>query len=373
MNGHLSTAPPGQEDIVRFGLLITNQHPPGEPLARRFADTVEAVRLARDLGFDLIVFGQHFLANEFQMVQPAVAAARLAAEAGSMRVGLTIYLLPLLNPVAVAEEAASLDVVTDGRFIFGVGLGYRDVEDQAFGLEPGERVSRLRAHLDVIKGLWTGRPVDFDAPYCHLKGATMALRPVQRPHPPIWVAANNDRAVERAAEIGDTWVINPHATISTIERQMGLYRAALDRLGKPFPAEIPMMREICVADTRDEALRLARPSLEQKYRAYVAWGQHRALPADDDMTRAFDELVHDRFIIGDPAACADEVRRCADTIGANTMIFRVQWPGMPHDAALRGIRLLAEQVRPRLVNDPVSPSAPRSSGPDRSGDSSSGP
>ncbi len=275
---------------MRFGMIMTNQHPPGESLAERFDDTIEQVRVARELGFDLITFGQHFLLNEFQMLQPAIAASRLAAEAGSMRIGITVYLLPLLNPVAVAEEVASLDVITAGRFIFGIGLGYREMEDQAFGLGPDERVRRLRAHLDVIKRLWAGLPVDFETPYCRLEGATTALRPVQQPHPSIWVAANNDRAVERAAEIGDTWIINPHAT----------------------------------------------------------WGQHRALPGDDDMTQAFDELVRDRFIIGDPASCADEIQRCAGAVGANTMIFRVHWPRMPQAGILRGMRLLAEQVRPRV-------------------------
>ena len=333
---------------MRFGLFMANQHPPGEPVAARFRDTIAQVRLARDLGFDLIAFGQHFLANEFQMLQPAVAAARLAAEAGEMRVGIQIYLLPLLNPVAVAEETASLDVVTGGRFVFGVGLGYREAEDRAFGLESGERVPRLLSHLEAIKGLWTGRPVDFDAPYCKLAGATTAIRPVQQPHPPIWVAANNDRAVERAAEIGDTWVINPHATVATIQRQMGIYRAARERLGKPFPSELPMMREICVAETREEAYRLARPSLEKKYEAYVAWGQHKALPEGDDMTQAFDELTRDRFIIGDPADCAAEIARCRDEVGATMMLVRVHWPGMPQQAILDGIRLLAEEVRPRL-------------------------
>jgi alkanesulfonate monooxygenase SsuD/methylene tetrahydromethanopterin reductase-like flavin-dependent oxidoreductase (luciferase family) len=333
---------------MRFGLLITNQHPPGEDPAARFRDTLEQIGLVRELGFDLLCFGQHFLTNEFQMLQPAVAMARLAAETGEMRLGMTIYLLPLLNPVAIAEEAASLDVVTGGRFIFGIGLGYREVEDEAFGLDPKQRVGRLRAHLEVIKKLWAGEPVDFESDYCRLRGATMALRPVQRPHPPIWVAANNDRAVERAAEIGDTWSINPHATLATIVRQLGLYRDALERVGKPFPSELPMMREICVADSREEALRLARPSLEQKYRAYVAWGQHKALPSDDDMTQAFDELARDRFIIGDPEECAAEVRRCVEATGANTMLFRVHWPGMPSAAVVHGIRLLAEEVRPRV-------------------------
>jgi alkanesulfonate monooxygenase SsuD/methylene tetrahydromethanopterin reductase-like flavin-dependent oxidoreductase (luciferase family) len=333
---------------MRFGFILTNQHPPGAAMVERFQDAIEMVQRGRALGFDLLVFGQHFLLNEFQALQPAIAAARLAAEAGSMRVGITVYLLPLLNPVAVAEEAASLDVITGGRFIFGVGLGYREAEDEAFALAAGERVKRLRAHLQVVKALWTGQPVDFESPYCRLHGATMALRPVQQPHPPVWVAANNDRAVERAAEIGDTWIINPHATLGTIARQMGLYRSALERLGKPFPAELPMIREICVARSREEALRLARPSLEQKYEAYVAWGQHKALPADDDMTAAFDELVRDRFIIGDPAECSEEIERCVEAVGANTMVFRLNWPGMPHEAILEGLRLLAEEVRPRI-------------------------
>lgn len=333
---------------MRFGLLVTNQHLPTEPPAERFAETLEQVRLARALGFDLLVFGQHFLATEFQMLQPAVAAARLAAETGTMRLGITIYLLPLLNPVAVAEEAATLDVVTGGRLVFGVGLGYRLVEDRAFGVGPGERVGRLVRHLDVVKRLWAGEAVSFESPYCRLEGVRAGLRPVQRPHPPIWVAANNDGAVERAAEIGDAWIINPHATLGTIVRQVALYRAALDRLGRPFPAELPMMREALVAPSRAEAWRLARPHLEQKYRAYVQWGQHRALPRDDDMTQAFDDLARDRFILGDPAECAAEIARCAGLTGATTMLFRVHWPGMPHEVAVRAMRLLAEEVRPRL-------------------------
>jgi alkanesulfonate monooxygenase SsuD/methylene tetrahydromethanopterin reductase-like flavin-dependent oxidoreductase (luciferase family) len=333
---------------MRFGLLATNQHPPQTPLSERFQETIQQVCLARDLGFDLLVFGQHFLASEFQMLQPSIAAARLAAEAGRMRVGITIYLLPLLNPVAVAEEAASLDVVTGGRFIFGIGLGYRDVEDQAFGLGKGERVPRLLQHLEIIKRLWAGEAVTYDSPYCKLDRARMLIRPVQQPHPPIWVAANNDRAVERAAAIGDAWVINPHATLSTIRRQMDLYRAARARAGKAMPTELPMMREICVAPTHDEAVRLARPHLEQKYKAYVAWGQHRALPGDDDMTQAFEDLARDRFILGDPSECADEIQRCIEATGATTMLFRLHWPGMPHHVITTSMRLLAEKVWPRL-------------------------
>jgi alkanesulfonate monooxygenase SsuD/methylene tetrahydromethanopterin reductase-like flavin-dependent oxidoreductase (luciferase family) len=331
---------------IQFGLFVTNQHPPHDSAAERWREAVEQVGLARDLGFDLVLLGQHFLATEFQMLQPTVAAARLAADAGSMRIGVTIYLLPLVNPVQLAEEAASLDVITGGRFIFGIGLGYRKVEDDAFGLAPGARVSRARAHLEVITKLWAGEPVDYVSPSCTLRGATTLVRPVQRPRPPIWVAANNDRAVERAAEIGDTWIVNPHATVTTIARQLDLFRATRAGLGKPVPAEIPVIRELCVGETHDDAARVTRPHLERKYQAYVAWGQHKALPGDDDMTQTFDDLARDRFIIGDPGECAAEIQRTVARTGATTLIFRLHWAGLPHEAVLRGLRLLGEKVRP---------------------------
>src|SRR5262245_61338221 len=329
-----------------FGLLVTNQHPPGEPAAARWRESIDQVRLARDLGFDLVLLGQHFLATEFQMLQPTVAAARLAGETGSMRIGVTIYLLPLLNPVQLAEDTASLDIVTGGRFIFGLGLGYRKVEDEAFGLVPGARVSRTLAHLDVVTKLWAGEPVEYESPSCTLRGASTLVRPVQKPRPPIWVAANNDRAVERAAEIGDTWIVNPHATIATIARQVDLFRATRARLGKPAPAEIPVIRELCIGETRDEAVRVSRPHLERKYQAYVSWGQHKMLPGDDDMTQTVDGLARDRFIIGDPAECAAEIQRTVERTGATAMIFRLHWPGSPHEAVMRSLRLLGEKVRP---------------------------
>ena len=329
-----------------FGLFVTNQHPPGESAAARWRESIEQVRLARDLGFDLVLLGQHFLATEFQMLQPTVAAARLAGETGSMRIGVTIYLLPLLNPVQLAEDAASLDVVTGGRFIFGIGLGYRKVEDDAFGLAPGARVPRAQAHLDVITRLWAGEPVDYESPSCTLRGATTLVRPIQQPRPPIWVAANNDRAVARAAEIGDTWIVNPHATIETIARQLALFRAARARLGKSAPVEIPVIRELCLGETRAEAVSVTRPYLERKYQAYVAWGQHKVLPGDDDMTQTFDGLARDRFIMGDPGECAAEIQRTVERTGATAMIFRLHWPGLPHEAVLRGLRLLGEKVRP---------------------------
>jgi alkanesulfonate monooxygenase SsuD/methylene tetrahydromethanopterin reductase-like flavin-dependent oxidoreductase (luciferase family) len=317
-------------------------------VVERFREHIEQVRTARDAGFDLIVMGQHYLSTPFQEMQTLPSLARLAAEAGTMHLGATVLLLPLLNPVDVAEQVATLDVICEGRFIFGVGLGYRDEEYEAFGVRREERVGRFVEGLQVIKRLWTEEEVTHHGRFFHLTRARMLLKPVQKPHPPLWFAANNNRAVERSARMADAWVINPHARLSILEHQMALYRKTLQEVGKPFPTELPMIKELYVAPDRKTALQECRPFLEAKYQAYAAWGQDKALPREDSFDLAFEELVQDRFIIGDPDDCARELRRYVEALGVNCFIFRIQWPGMEQAKVLRTIALLSAHVMPAL-------------------------
>jgi alkanesulfonate monooxygenase SsuD/methylene tetrahydromethanopterin reductase-like flavin-dependent oxidoreductase (luciferase family) len=176
----------------------------------------------------------------------------------------------------------------------------------------------------------------------------MVAKPVQKPHPPVWFAANNDGAVARAARMADAWVINPHAKLPILERQMRLYRTALAEAGRPVPAELPIIKELYVAPDRRTALQECRPFLEAKYKAYGAWGQDKALPAGDSFDLGFEELVRDRFVIGDPDDCVRELRRHVDALGVNTFIFRIQWPGMEQAKVLRTVALLAERVMPAM-------------------------
>jgi alkanesulfonate monooxygenase SsuD/methylene tetrahydromethanopterin reductase-like flavin-dependent oxidoreductase (luciferase family) len=333
---------------MKFGFLVSKQHPPDVSMVERFREHIAQVRAARDEGFDLIAMGQHYLSTPFQEMQTLPSLARLAAETGTMRVAATVLLLPLLNPVDVAEQVAALDVICEGRFVFGVGLGYRDAEYEAFGVQREVRVARLTEGLQVIKRLWTEEEVTHHGRFFHLTKARLGLKPVQTPHPPIWFAANNDAAVQRAARLGDTWVINPHAKLSILEHQMGLYRKTLQEAGKPFPPELPMIKELYVAADRRSAIQECRPFLEAKYQAYASWGQDKALPQEDSFALAFEELVRDRFIIGDPDDCVRELQRYVDALGVNCFILRVQWPGMEQAKVLRTIKLLAEHVMPAL-------------------------
>jgi alkanesulfonate monooxygenase SsuD/methylene tetrahydromethanopterin reductase-like flavin-dependent oxidoreductase (luciferase family) len=127
-----------------------------------------------------------------------------------------------------------------------------------------------------------------------------------------------------------------------------LYKRALDEFGRPFPSEVPMRREVFVAKTRAEAIRLAQPYLEEKYKAYRAWGQDKVMPDGDDFDHAFDELLEDRFLLGSPGEVADQLNGLNHRLGVNHLVASIHWPGMPNSLALEQLHLLAEEVRPQL-------------------------
>ena len=333
---------------MKLGFFVTNQYLPGESMPKKIQDSVEQVSAARDAGFDLICTGQHYLAAPYQMSSSLPLLARLAAEAGDMAVAATVILVPLHNPVELAESIATLDAICGGKFIFGVGLGYREEEYTAFGIQRGERVGRLREALEVIRLLWTQDEVEFQGKYYQVPRCAPATRPVQQPHPPIWIAANNDAAIRRAARWGYPWIINPHATVPMVAEQWAKYKETLAQSGNPVPDTLPMMRELYVAKDRETAYVESEPYLAPKYQAYASWGQDKALPGEESFNIPYQELAKDRFLLGSPKEVVQEIQRYEHELDANYMIFRMQWPGMAQTQVLRQIELLGKEVIPRV-------------------------
>ena len=265
-----------------------------------------------------------------------------------MHIAATVILLPLHNPVDMAEQVATMDAICEGRFIFGVGLGYREEEYAAFGVQRAERVSRFEESLALIKRLWTEGEFEYHGKYFHVPRTRLTLRPVQKPHPPIWVAANNDGAIQRAARLGNAWAMNPHATLSTLVVQTNLFVKTLKQSGHLDLLDRPLLRELCIAQTAHEALREATPYIREKYRAYAAWGQDRAMPGRERFDVPFERLVKDRFIIGGPEECIEEIHRYRKHVGNTHLVLRMQWPGMPNSSVLSQIELLGKRVIPEF-------------------------
>lgn len=339
---------PDESGRVSVGVFLTHQQPAGRDPVVALEEQLSLVRAARDGGLDSVFGGQHHLSETFAHIQPLPWLARVAAEAGDMRVGIGIHLLALHNPVDTAEAYASLDAVCGGRLIFGVGLGYREVEYAAFGISPEEKVQRFTENLRIVEALWAGEEVSVDLPWVHLDSVRATFRPAARPRPPIWIAANSDRAVRRAARLADTWMINPHATAATIRRQLVLFHAERAASARGPVPELPLMREVYCAPSRERALELARPHLAHKYSVYADWGQDRVMPDTESFRADYEDLAQDRFVVGSPDDCLAALLPWRDELGVDHFVLRTDWPGMPVADALASVELLAREVAPVL-------------------------
>ncbi len=333
---------------MKFGVFISPQQPRSDDSVGRFREAVEQARLAREAGFDALAAGHHYLSPPYQSLQSLPLLARLAGEAPGMELCLSVLLLAMLNPVQTAEEVASLDIMSEGKVVFGIGIGYRDAEYEAFGMTSKTRVPRMLEALELIKRLWTEEVVTFEGKFFRVHNATRTIRPVQKPYPPIWVAANADQAVVRTARLGLPWFVNPHAALPTIERQWERYTQALAEANHPMPSVRPIALELHVAPTHEEAVETARPFLAGKYDAYAEWGQDKVLPGEENFRVAFDALARDRFILGTPEEVIEEIEERVRRLQSNYLIFRMGWPGMEQPKILRAIDMMGTRVLPHF-------------------------
>lgn len=336
--------------MIQFGVMNRGQFPEGTDPSLALDSMLEQVRVADSVGFHSFMKGSHFSTAPFVDFMQVPFLARAVAEAPNMRPLAGVVLLSLHKPLEVAENFAAIDVMSGGKLIFGVGLGYRDIEFKAFNVPRKRAARRLEDNITAIKRLWSEEYVDMKAEHFELDGARCTVRPVQQPMPPIWTGANADVAIERAARMTDAWFINPHSRIDTIARQVDVYKNALDAAGKEFPPkEFPMMREVVVAESRDKAMRMAQPYLEAKYAAYHKWGQDKAMPTgDNDLGLDYDDLIKDRFLFGSPAEVTEQILRIIREFGVNHFVFGIQFPGMPQSMVLDQMHTLSEEVFPAV-------------------------
>ncbi len=330
---------------MKVGIMLSNQQLGNTDMVSALEEQFLMLRLARDRGWDYYFAGQHYL-NEGnnQGLQLVPYLARLQGEAGEMTMGVGLMLLALHNPVYTAETIATLDVIARGNLVFGVGLGYRTMEFNAFGVGKGQRVKRFEECLSVAKRLWTEERVSYQSDTCILDDVHLTLRCVQQPHPPIWFAAKHPNAIKRAARMGDCLYHSPKATMATNKQRLALYKSELTRLGKSLPRENPARIEIFCAKDRATALAMAGPYLSEKYHAYAQWERDQTMPNEERIDLPLEELARDRFVIGSPEACWDQLRPYWEELGVTHFVFRTHFLGMPVSHALHSMRLISEEL-----------------------------
>jgi alkanesulfonate monooxygenase SsuD/methylene tetrahydromethanopterin reductase-like flavin-dependent oxidoreductase (luciferase family) len=324
---------------MRFGIVLSSDRQDGISGAQALSDQLIKARVAQESGLHSVWAGPGYLHGGWHT---AVLLARVCAEAPHLDVGM-ISLLPLHHPVELAEQIATLDTICNGRLTLAAALGWRDFQFRAFEIPQTQRLGRFREVREVMHKLWTQERLTHHGTYFHFDEVPGARPPLQRPSPPIWIAANQDAGVVRAAKTADGWLISSRATMATIARQVQQYQAVLQDTGRQ--GYIAAWREMYVAEDKATAMATIRPYVERLYQNRAAMGHNRDLPNADRIDVGFEHVLEGRFIIGSPEECGAEIERYR-ALGVQEIIMRCQWPGMPRETALQAIRRFGQDVLP---------------------------
>jgi probable F420-dependent oxidoreductase len=222
---------------IRIGMSLPHRSPDPIDVAsvRRVAERAEA------LGFSDLWVTENTLDHVFSF-DPGVILAYAAAVTTRIRLGVSVLVLPVHNPSHVAHTFATLDYVSQGRALLGIGIG-REHHYAEFQVPMAHRVRRLREGLDIVKALWTQPKVDYSGNIYRLAAAGMVLKPVQKPRPPIWLGGDHPDAVRRAASLGDAWMGSGGSSIATFGTNVPILVAELEKLGRD-PASFPISKRV---------------------------------------------------------------------------------------------------------------------------------
>lgn len=326
---------------MKFGLFISTQFNADQNLGTAMTFMTEEARMARDTGFESIWCPHHYVTEPMRMFQPHETLARLSAEVPGLRIGTGILLLSMMNPVQVAEQAATLDWMTEGGYVLAAGLGYRPEEFQSMGVERKHRLSRFVEAVEVIRRLWTEDRVTHHGRHFHLDDIGLSARPRNPEGCPIWIGGAVPPAVERAAALGDAWLASFTTDPELMRELFAVYRRALPDGKRP---EMPMCRECFLGASEADALAKCSATLIDKYAAYASWDNDNVTD-DRPFAERFDAFRKDRFLIGDEAQLTDQIARYRDELGVTTLLLRMNWPGTDYDHSRSSIRRFESVIK----------------------------
>ena len=309
-----------------------------------YREALEEVTRAEDLGFDSVWMEEHHSVTNHYWPSPLPVLAGFATRTSRMVLGTDIIVAAFHHPVRLAEDVAMLDVISNGRLVLGIAIGYKPDEFALYGVELEKRGARFEEQLAIMKGLWTQERIQFKGTYYTLEGR-LEPKPVQKPHPPVWIGGWGDITLRRAATLADNWIPGPTADLTRLLAGKKQFLERRRAAGLAAPTEWPLTRDVIIADTDQRARELAEEHIMVAYRREYAGGWRHPF-IDASIATDLDKLMEDRFIIGGPEQCVRRLRSFVEQYGMTHLICRMFFPGMPHAHIMRGLELLAREVIP---------------------------
>jgi alkanesulfonate monooxygenase SsuD/methylene tetrahydromethanopterin reductase-like flavin-dependent oxidoreductase (luciferase family) len=337
---------------LRFGLLWPFRNPEWARVGwdALYRSHLDLIAESERMGFDEAWLTEHHFIDDGYSPSLLPIGAAIAARTHRIRIGTFLLLLPLHNPVRVAEDTATLDLISGGRFDLGVGLGYRKGEFDDQGIPARERAGRMQENLTIVRRLLSGESVTIDGRYITLRDISISPPALQRPHPPIWVGGTAPRAIERAARMGLHFLAGGPGSAN-------LYDDALRAHGNdPHDFRVAAMRPTFVAPTREQAWELAAKPLRYMAAGYMQWTaeaevasgaprQTAALPSVEEIIRkqSFDFFT-ERAMIGTPDDVIAQIEEYRANSRLTDLVCGMALPGMPPDQIRAGMELFAREV-----------------------------
>ena len=312
-------------------------------LATVYARALERIEIMDRTGYDAVWLAEHHFSSFSVCPSVHMVGTLAAARTTRLRIGTGVSLAPFYHPLRLAEEVALLDLLSGGRVNWGAGRGFARVEFENFGVPPEESTSRFHETVEIVLRAWTEDRLSFAGSHYQFDGVEVLPKPTQRPHPPVWMAATSESAIEWAAGRGFSILMDPHAAHRDIGRKRRLYAERLASAGFSLAGrDLPVARLVALGDSAAGAEAVARRGAQWIVDSYFG-AAHRPVGVSDPAQSAIDPVqryLDDVILHGTPDAVLDQILRLRDEIGLDYLLCAP----LSHDSFM----MLTERILPRL-------------------------
>jgi alkanesulfonate monooxygenase SsuD/methylene tetrahydromethanopterin reductase-like flavin-dependent oxidoreductase (luciferase family) len=338
-------------DFGIFSMFTTRE---GRTQSQVFKEWFDLVQVAEDLGLDTFWLGEsHFRPNRAVLASPLIGASVIAARTTRIRVGLAVQVLPLANPLRVAEEAAIVDHISTGRLVFGVGRSSFLESYQGYNVDYEESRALFFESLEIIQRAWGDTPFSYDGHYYKFHNVDLVPKPYQRPHPPIRVAVESRETFPLIGRMGFPIFIRHQMDIPELQELLKQYEEERHAAGFPGPNDVILQIAGYVADTAEQAYTEPQAStMRQRRLVREALGRTADQEAFERLRRlsevSYDEVLQ-RVAYGTPEAVVERLLEYKETLGITGVSLDLNPGGqIPYDRVVHSMRLLTEQVIPKF-------------------------
>ena len=350
---------------MKFSLFTEVQCPPDASPAKRLDEFLEQAELADALGFHAYWIAEIHFQQEFSLFSaPYPVLGAVSQRTRRLRLGVAVNILPVHHPLQLAEEAAMLDVLSHGRMEFTVGRGHLHTRVyEGFDVDQESGRAMMEESVKVIQAAWTRDSVEFEGKFYRIPEVSVTPKPLQKPHPPIYVATSGPDGVEFAAKLGLNLFLPIHTFPWREVRGLAeTYWSRLKSHGQHASGrELGLLAPTYVAETTEQARKEARDGIMDYYRVitetngdYRNWLGRRGQDTSQLRTppflgMTFERLCEQHAVLSDPDTAVAEFERRIRETGATHVICWMNIGSMPHELVLRSMELFAREVMPRLA------------------------